>query len=219
MADERVTLPVVSAAGARVGEIDVPATVLAGPVRKHLLYEAVRAHQASRRLGTASTKTRAFVRGGGKKPWRQKGTGRARSGSSRSPIWVGGAVIFGPLPRDYSYQLPKSARRAALRSALAARHAEGTLMVVDALTLAEAKTKRMIELLRGLGLPQKGVLVVVATRDEAIERAARNLPYVKAIAAAELNVYDVISHAHLVMTRDALTQVASRLETTSARAS
>ena len=219
MADERVTLPVVSAAGTRVGEVDVPATLLAGPVRQHLLYEAVRAHQASRRLGTASTKTRAYVRGGGKKPWRQKGTGRARAGSSRSPIWAGGAVIFGPLPRDYSYQLPKTARRAALRSALAARHAEGALLVVDALTLAEAKTKRMVELLRGLKLPEKGVLLVTAAHEEAIERAARNLPRIKVVTASDLSVYDVLGHAHLVMTRDALGQVATRLDVTSARAS
>ena len=211
MADERVTLPVMSAAGTPVGEIEIPAAVVAGPVRRHLLYEAVRCHLASRRLGTASTKTRAFVRGGGKKPWRQKGTGRARAGSSRSPLWAGGAVVFGPQPRDYAYQLPKTARRAALRAALAARHGAGGLVVVDALVLPEAKTKRMVELLGGLGLPARGVLIVVGERSEAVERAARNLPQVKVLSVGRLNVYDVVGHAHLLMTRDAVAQVAARL--------
>ena len=150
--------------------------------------------------------------GGGKKPWRQKGTGRARAGSSRSPLWAGGAVIFGPQPRDYTYQLPKSARRAALRTALAARHGGGALTVVDALSLAEPKTKRMVELLRGLGAPPRGVLVVLASRDEPIERAARNLPHVKVVTAARLSVYDVVGHPHLVMTRDALASIVERFE-------
>src|SRR5262245_7345679 len=219
MADERVTLPVVSAAGKRVGGIDGPAIVLAGPVRTPLLHEAVRSHLASRRLGTASTKTRGFVSGGGKKPWRQKGTGRARAGSSRSPLWAGGAVVFGPQPRDYSYHLPRGARRAALRAALAARHAAGALMVVDGVSLPEPKTKRMVEALEALGLPPRGVLVVVATRDEGIERAARNIPHVKVLPVGRLNVYDVVGHPHLLMTRDALAQVATLLDRKNARAS
>ena len=219
MADERVTLPVVSAAGARVGEIDVPAVVVAGPVRTHLLHEAVRSHLASRRLGTASTKTRAFVSGGGKKPWKQKGTGRARAGSSRSPLWAGGAVVFGPQPRDYSHRLPKSARRAALRAALAARHGAGALMVVETVVLPEPKTKRMVELLRALGLPPRGVLIVTTARDEVVERAARNLPHVKVLPVGRLNVYDVVGHAHLLMARDALAQVAALLDRKRASAS
>src|SRR6059036_2723915 len=152
MGEGSVTLPVVSQTRDRVGEIQVPAAVVSGPVREHLLHEAVRSQLASRRAGTHATKTRAFVSGGGKKPWKQKGTGRARAGSLRSPIFAGGAVIFGPQPRDYSYHLPKSARRSALRSALAARHADGKLVVVDALSFTEPKTKRMIECLKGLGV-------------------------------------------------------------------
>ncbi len=212
MADERVTLPVMSTAGAQVGSIDLPTALIAGPVRQHLLYEAVRRHQAAQRSGTASTKTRAFVRGGGKKPWRQKGTGRARAGSSRSPLWAGGAIVFGPQPRNYGYQLPKSARRAALRSALAARHGAGALLVIDEITLPEPKTKRMVELLRGLGLPSRGVLVVLGTRDEAVLRAGRNLPHVKVVTIGSLNVVDVIRHAHLVMSQDALARLAARLQ-------
>src|SRR5437660_9053090 len=126
---ETVSIPVVSQTREKVGEVSVPAAIVAGPVREHLLHAVVQSQLASRRAGTAKTKTRAFVSGGGKKPWKQKGTGRARAGSIRSPLWEGGATIFGPQPRDYGYKLPKSARRAALRSALAARHAEGRLLV------------------------------------------------------------------------------------------
>ena len=204
-------LPVVSDRRASVGEIEVPAALVAGPVREHLLYEAVRSHMATRRAGTASTKTRAFVSGGGKKPWRQKGTGRARAGSTRSPLWAGGAVIFGPQPRDYSYRLPKSARQAALRAALAARHGAGALVVVDRVALPEAKTKRMREWLQGLDLGDTSVLLVLAERDPAVERAARNLPHVKVLLACGLNVYDVLGHHHLVVTRPALEQIVARL--------
>jgi large subunit ribosomal protein L4 len=185
--------------------------VIGGPVREHLLHEMVRAQRASRRAGTSATKTRGFVSGGGKKPWRQKGTGRARAGSTRSPIWAGGGTIFGPQPRDWSYRLPKSARRAALRSALASRHAADALVVVERLTLEEAKTKHMLACLDGLGLGGAHVLVVLAAPDETIERAARNLPHVKVLAAHALNVYDVLGHTHLLFTRDALAQVATRL--------
>jgi large subunit ribosomal protein L4 len=205
-----VTVAVVSQSRAHVGDLEVPAVVVAGPVREHLLHEAVKSQLASRRGGTAAAKTRHFVRGGGKKPWRQKGTGRARAGSSRSPLWRGGAVIFPPQPRDYSYRLPRSARQAALRAALAARHAEGKLVVVDRLELAEPKTKRMIECLAGLGVDGSALLVLAAA-DDAVQRAARNLPHVKVIQTAGLNVYDVLGHATLVMTRAAMEQVAARL--------
>ncbi len=209
-AEGMVTVPVLSQRREPVGAMDVPAAVLAGPVREHLLYEMVRSQLASRRAGAAATKTRGFVSGGGKKPWKQKGTGRARAGSIRSPLWEGGATIFGPQPRDYGYQLPRSARRAALRSALAARHGEGKLTVVDGLTLPEAKTKRMVECLQGLEL-EGSVLVVLAKPDPAVERAARNLPGVKVLVVGGLNVYDVLGHANLVMTREALDAVATRL--------
>ena len=208
---ETVTIAVVSQTREKVGEIEVPAGVVAGPVREHLLHAAVRGQLAARRAGTVATKTRGFVSGGGKKPWRQKGTGRARAGSIRSPIWAGGGTIFGPQPREWANRMPKTARRAALRAALADRHAAGALVVVDGLTLAEAKTKRMLECLRGLGLEGASVLIVLAGGDEAVQRAARNLPGVKVLQAAGLNVYDILAHAHLVMTRAALEAVAARL--------
>jgi large subunit ribosomal protein L4 len=201
MASEMVKLPVVSLNRAPAGELSVPSALVAGPLRQ----------LATRRAGTAATKTRAFVSGGGKKPWRQKGTGRARAGSSRSPVWVGGAIIFGPQPRDYSYRLPKSARRAALRAALAARHADGHLLVIDGLTLPEAKTKRMHEVLEGLGLGGTDALVVLAAPDETVQRAARNLPRVQVLLEGGLNVYDVLRYSHLVMTRAALEKLAARL--------
>src|SRR5205823_14034014 len=179
----------------RVGGVQGPAALVAGPVREYLLHEAVRRQLAARRAGTVSTKTRGFVSGGGKKPWRQKGTGRARAGSIRSPVWAGGGTIFGPQPREWANRLPKTARRAALRSALADRHGGGTLVVVDGLRLAEPKTKRMLECLHGLGLDGASVLIVLAEADEAIQRAARNLPGVKVLQAAGLNVYDVLGHA------------------------
>src|SRR5437016_2366456 len=171
MAEGTVTLPVVSQSRAPAGQVEVPAAVVAGPVREHLLHAAVQSQLAARRAGTASTKTRGFVSGGGKKPWRQKGTGRARAGSIRSPLWAGGGTIFGPQPRDWTTRLPRSARRAALRAVLADRHAAGKLLVVDRLALSEPKTKRMVECLHGLGLEGASVLVVVAGPDEALERA------------------------------------------------
>src|SRR5262245_27057971 len=210
MAEQRITLPVVSQGGSKVGDVEVPALVLAGPTRESLLHEVVRSQLASRRAGTAATKTRGFVSGGGKKPWRQKGTGRARAGSSRSPIWAGGGTIFGPQPRSYAYRLPRGARRAALRSALAARHAGGALLVVDAITLSEPKTKRMAEFLSGLGVTGTA-LIVLAEPNEVIERAARNLPLVKVLPVTGLNVYDVLRHATLVMPKDALDAVSARL--------
>ncbi len=211
MASEMVKLPVVSLNRAPAGELSVPSALVAGPLRESLLHALVQSQLATRRAGTASTKTRAFVSGGGKKPWRQKGTGRARAGSSRSPVWVGGAVIFGPQPRDYGYRLPKSARRAALRAALAARHADGHLLVVDTLTLPEAKTKRMHEALEGLGLGGGDALVVLAAADETVQRAARNLPRVQVLIEGGLNVYDVLRYSHLVVTRAALERLATRL--------
>ena len=211
MADGMVTLPVVSQTRAKVGEIQVPAAIIAGPVREHLLHEVVRSQLAGRRAGTVGTKTKGFVSGGGKKPWKQKGTGRARAGSIRSPLWAGGGTIFGPQPRDYTYRLPKTARRAALRDALASRHAAGNLVVVDALSLPEAKTKHMAECLRGLELEGATVLIVLATPDDAVERAARNLRGVKVLLARGLNVYDVLAHARLLVTRAALEELARRL--------
>ena len=206
---EPMTLPVMSQRNEVVGEISLPVEVFAGPVRRHLLYEAVRMQQANRRAGSAATKTRAFVRGGGKKPWRQKGTGRARSGSTRSPLWRGGAVIFGPQPRDYSYRIPATARKAALRSALAAKAREGKVLVLDKIALEAPKTKLLAKLMTDLNV--HNALIVVPQRDEDLERAARNLPRVKVLRAEGANVYDLLRYDRLILTPDAVLALNGRL--------
>jgi large subunit ribosomal protein L4 len=206
---EPTTVPVVNQAKEPAGEITLPAGVFDGPVRRHLLYEVVNMQRANRRAGTAATKTRGEVRGGGKKPWRQKGTGRARAGSTRSPIWVGGATIFGPRPRDYSYRLPDSARRSALRSALAMKVREGQLMVVEAIEIPDGKTKSVVQMLATLGLDS--ALIVIEAADPMLERAARNLPGVKVLRAAGANVEDILRYQRLVLTRAAVTALSGRV--------
>jgi large subunit ribosomal protein L4 len=206
---EPLTVPVVTQTKEPAGDIALPAGVFDGPVRRHLLYELVNMQRANRRAGTASTKTRGAVSGGGKKPWRQKGTGRARAGSSRSPIWVGGATIFGPQPRDYSYRLPASARRSGLRSALALRLREERLMVLDAIEVADGKTRSLVQVLQALGLTS--ALIVIGTPDPMLERAARNLRAVKVLRAAGANVEDILRHEHLVLTREAVEALSGRI--------
>jgi large subunit ribosomal protein L4 len=179
------------------------------PSRPHLLHQAVVAHQANKRAGTASTKSKGLVRGGGKKPWRQKGTGRARAGSIRSPIWVGGGTIFGPTPRDYSYRMPKKARREALLSALSLKRKEGKIIVVAGFDLAETKTKLMRQALEELQV--KSALIVLSDNDEKVMLSVRNLPKVKALRVEGLNVYDLLRYEHLIMTEPALKLIEERL--------
>lgn len=206
---EPITMPVVSQRNEVVGEIALPAAVFSQPVRRHLLYETVRMQQANRRAGTAATKTRAFVRGGGKKPWRQKGTGRARAGSSRSPIWRGGAVIFGPQPRDYSYRMPASARKAALCSALASKVREGKLLVLDKIAIEAPKTKLLAKLIADLKV--ESTLILIPEKDDGLERAARNLPLVKVLRTEGANVYDLLRYDRLILTPGAVEALNRRL--------
>jgi large subunit ribosomal protein L4 len=152
-----------------------------------------------------------MVSGGGSKPWRQKGTGRARQGSTRSPQWTGGGVVFGPVPRSYDHSLSKKVRRAALRGALSLRQQEGAITVVDELALTEVKTKRVTEILGALGLAGESVLIVIADADEKVETSARNIARVGVIRVAGLNVYDVLRHTKLVFTRAAVEAVEQRL--------
>lgn len=211
MDTQSLHIPVFSLEKETVGEIELPAHIAGQPNREHLLYETVRMQMANRRAGTASTKTRGEVRGGGKKPWRQKGTGRARAGSTRSPLWSGGAAIFGPRPRSYAYRMPRSARRTALCVALAVKQRQGELTVVKELTLPEPKTKRMVEMLSRLGIGNN-VLVVIAQADDAIERSARNLPTVKVLRCEGLNVYDLLRYRQTLFTQQALELVSERLK-------
>lgn len=170
--------------------------------RTHLLHQAVVMQLANRRTGSAATKSKGFVSGGGKKPWRQKGMGRARAGSIRSPIWVGGGTVFGPQPRDYSYRMPRTARREALLSALSLKKRESKLIVVDKLELEQAKTKLMVQALAELKVAS--ALLVIPQADAKIERSARNLPNVKVLRVDGLNVYDLLRYEHLILTEQAL---------------
>jgi large subunit ribosomal protein L4 len=183
--------------------------IFAHKARRHLLHQAVLMQLANRRAGTAATKSKGFVRGGGKKPWRQKGTGRARAGSIRSPIWVGGGTIFGPQPRDYSYRMPRSARRTALLSALSLKKQEGKLIVVDKLEPEQPKTKIMAKALAALKV--QSALIVIPQRDDRVERSARNLPRIKVLRVDGLNVYDLLRYEHLILTEAALRLIEERL--------
>ena len=204
-------LPVLSLEHEIVGEFELPSYIAEQPIREHLLYEMVKMQMANRRTGTASTKTRGEVCGGGKKPWRQKGTGRARAGSTRSPLWVGGATIFGPRPRSYAYRLPRSARRTALCTALALKQKQGELAIVNELLVAEPKTKRIVEILSRLGLTDT-VLIVIAQVNANVEKSAKNLPNVKVLRSEGLNVYDLLRYKHVLFTQEALERVSGRLK-------
>jgi large subunit ribosomal protein L4 len=204
-----IEVAVVDSRNAQVGKVALPAP-FGARVSEWVLFEEVIAQRASKRRGTAATKTRGEVSGGGKKPWKQKGTGRARAGSTRSPIWRGGAIIFGPQPRSYAYRLPRQARRSALCSALAQKARDGQVRVIDALEMSEPKTKRMRELLAALGIGGS-VLIVIPDRDANVELSARNLPRVKVQRVVGLNVDDVLRHETFLVTRNALEAIDTRL--------
>jgi large subunit ribosomal protein L4 len=205
------TIDVVTTENSRAGQIELPPAVFEVKVKPDLFHAEVRRQLAARHAGTHSTKNRHAVSGGGSKPWRQKGTGRARQGSTRSPQWTGGGVVFGPVPRSYDLSLSKKVRRAALRGALSLRQQEGAITVVDALDLSEFNTKRVAGILTALGLAGQSVLIVIAEADEKVEVSARNLPRVGVIRAEGLNVYDVLRHARLVLTKAAVEALDARL--------
>lgn len=192
--------------GAAVGEIELNDSVFGAEVNPALLHEVVVMQLANRRQGTADVKTRAEVAGGGRKPWRQKGTGRARQGSTRSPQWRHGGIVFGPAPRSYAYTMPKKARRRALVSALSSKVQEGSIFVLDQFSLAEPKTKEVTKLLANLKIGGKA-LIVTANADQNVYRSARNIEGVAASPALDLNVYDVLKYGSLVITRDAVAKV------------
>ncbi len=201
------------------GSMTLAPEVFEVPVRPELLNLVVRAQRASWRAGTHATLTRSMMKGGGAKPWRQKGTGRARSGSNISPVWRGGAVVFGPQPRDYSFKINRKVWRLALRMALSARLAGDGLMVVRDIVLAEAKTKHFVAVKKALGL-EKTLLIVPAMEElDASGRpvftplvlAARNLPGVTLLTPEQLNVYDILNHPRLVMLESVVERVTARL--------
>lgn len=196
--------------GTQAGEVTLSDAIFGIEPNKSVVYDAVTMQRASLRQGTHDVKNRSEVRGGGRKPWRQKGTGRARQGSIRSPQWVGGGVVFGPTPRSYSYKLPKKVRRLAIKSVLSSKALENELVVVDSLTFDAPKTKEFRQVLQNLNVNEKA-LVVVDDKSQFAALSARNLPGVKVIAPDNVNVLDVISYTKLIMTQSALTQVEEAL--------
>jgi large subunit ribosomal protein L4 len=200
---------VLNESGQAAGEVELPARVFSYPVKEHLLYESVIQHQASKRRGTASTKTRGEVSGSSRKPWRQKGTGRARAGSIRSPLWRKGGTVHGPKPRDYSYEIPKQARKNALKSALALRFAENRLLVLAEANLKEPKTKEAVKLLRSFNL--NSALIVDQHDNKNLFLALRNIPNVKAVDSKLLSAVDVLRHKWLVFTQRALESLMERI--------
>lgn len=192
--------------GSEIEEIELIESVFGIEPNEHVVYEVVKNQLANRRQGTQSVKNRAEVRGGGKKPWRQKGTGRARHGSSRSPIWVGGGVTFAPKPRDYSYKLPKKVKRLAMKSVLSAKVNEENLKVVNDMKLESPKTKEAIKVLENLKIDGK-VLFVTDNKNDNLINATNNIPGVKTIILDNLNVYDILNHEFLVITEDAVKKV------------
>jgi large subunit ribosomal protein L4 len=194
------------AKGKKVGEIEAKPEVFDSKVSEAAVHQVVRAQLAAARAGTASTKTRVEVRGGGRKPWRQKGTGRARAGSIRSPIWVGGGVTFGPKPRDYSFKVPKKVKRLALRSVLTMKAKKDQILVVKDFGLKKPKTKKAVEVFKKLGILGKTTLVL-ENNQEVIEKSVQNIPGVKVVKVDNINVYDLLDNETLVFTPAALERV------------
>jgi large subunit ribosomal protein L4 len=192
-----------------IGSVDLSPEVFEVEVRPELLHLVVRAQLAAKRAGTHSVKTRSTVRGGGRKPWRQKGTGRARAGSTRSPLWRGGAIVHGPEPRDYTFKVNRKVRQLALRMALSAKLAVDGLVLVEGINVPEVKTKLMAKVVSDFGL--KKALIVLCSSDNNLELSARNLPGIKVVREDMLNVYDVLRYDHLVMIKDAALRVQERL--------
>jgi large subunit ribosomal protein L4 len=193
----------------RISEIDLSDVVFGAEVNRDAMYEVVRMQMASRRMGTASTKGRSDVRGGGKKPWRQKGTGRARAGHSRSPIWRGGGIIFGPTPRSYSYKPPKKVRRAALISALSMKLKEERMIILRDFPMEEIKTKRFIEVIDRFGLSK--VLFVIDGSQPILEKSSRNVKEIKMVRSEGINVYDLLKYDHVVLLEPSIKKIEEAL--------
>jgi large subunit ribosomal protein L4 len=193
-----------SASGQENGTVQLPETAFGAPARPDVVYDALRSYMANQRQGTVATKTRSLVSGGGKKPWKQKGTGRARHGSIRSPIWVGGGTVFGPQPRDYSYQLPKKMRRLAIRSVLSDRARDGVVYVVDDIKFEKPSTKSVATLLKSLNLGGKKVMVIGGEPNVTLYRSVRNIAGARVSPARQINVYDLLATEAVVVLAGAL---------------
>jgi len=203
-------IKVLNQSGKGISEISAPKEIFTYPVKEHLLYEAVVNYRANQRQGSASTKTRSDVRGGGRKPWRQKGTGRARAGSIRSPIWRKGGITFGPKPRSYYYSLPKKAKKNALKSAFSMKFAEKQILILKALDFKEPKTKEGKKLLEILKLDS--ALIVDQHENKNLFLSLRNIPKIKAVDYNQVNVYDVLNYKWLVFTQNAFESLMEKLK-------
>jgi large subunit ribosomal protein L4 len=200
-------LPVLNMAGERIGEVELSDAIFAAPINNGLMHQALLRQLANARLGTHKTKTRSEVRGGGRKPWRQKGTGRARQGSIRASQWVGGGVAFGPQPRSYAQKMPKKMRQSALRGALSAKASSEQIIVVDGLNMDVPKTKDMLNALVAWGVQDQNTLLVLPERGMIVERSARNLPKVKTLLTNYLNIQDLLGYDVLILSKASLDQI------------
>lgn len=193
-----------------VGDVEVNDDIFFGPIKDYLIHDVVKMQLANKRQGTASTKLRGEVSGGGRKPWKQKGTGRARVGSIRSPLWRKGAILFGPKPRDYGYSLPKKVKKAAMKSALSLKVSENKLFVLDNLTLPEIKTKNLFNVIKNNFHLDK-TIIVLPEKDNVVELSARNIPDVKVVRADSLNVYDIMKFENLMVLKGAIEKIEGAL--------
>ena len=200
------TVAVYDIANQQVGDIELNENIFGVEVNAGLLHQAVVMQLASQRLGNHATKTRGMVRGGGRKPWKQKGTGRARSGSTRSPIWVGGGAVFGPSPRSYAFSMPRKQRRLAIMCALSDKVANGEFVVLDSINFESPKTKEAVKMLQNFGVDKKA-LIITADYAENVEKSSRNIPGVKAINTTGLNVFDILNANKLFITKDAIARI------------
>jgi len=205
-------LPVKDMTGNQTGEMEVSDAVFGAPVNNPLMHQALVRQLSNARVGTHKTKSRGEVRGGGKKPWRQKGTGRARQGSIRASQWIGGGTVFGPTPRKYTKAMPKKMHRAALRSALSVKAGAAQIVVLDGLSMPEPRTKQAVAMIKALGLSDQSVLLIVAEKDANVVRSVNNLPQVKLVLSGYLNVRDLLGYDVLLMARDAVARVQTWLE-------
>ena len=201
-----IELPVQNIKGENIGEVSLKDDIFNTKINNFLVHQAVKNYLANKRRGTASTKTRREVRGGGVKPWKQKGTGRARAGTNRSPIWVGGGITFGPAPRDYSFSLPKKMKVVAINSVLSDKAKNKEIIIIDKLYLENNKTKRMVEILKNLQASKKPLIIIVK-EDNDIAQTLRNIKGAKILPVSKINVYDLINQGKIIITKDALQRI------------
>ena len=203
------TLAVYDIRNQKVSDIELDDRIFNAKINPTLFYDVIRMDLSSQRQGTASTKNRALVRGGGAKPWRQKGTGRARAGSRRSPLWRGGGTIFGPMPRNYSFSLPKKVKRAALKAALSLKRQEGKLILLSDFPLEGFKTRQVLEVLKRFQV--EDALIVTDEKNSFLERSTRNLPGIEVLRYEGLNIYDILNHEHLILLRPTVSKIEGAL--------